>query len=125
MAACWCCRNKPQLLTFNSRVSVVGVGYIKLERDLPYNVSTAWKPALHIFECERGDLLAESCSAVCPDMSEHVRALTLEGATCVVEVTWQVNINGRMPACMHAWMQAHTASSECWATCGAYTPSSA
>lgn len=45
-------RGKPSLLSFNSRVSVVGLGYIKLERDLPYNVSTAWKPVLHTFECE-------------------------------------------------------------------------
>jgi hypothetical protein len=46
------CRNKPGLLSFNSRVSAVGAGFIKLERDLPYNVSTAWKPALHTFERE-------------------------------------------------------------------------
>lgn len=45
-------RNKPGLLNFNSRVSVVGAGYIKLERDLPFNVSTAWKPTLYMFECE-------------------------------------------------------------------------
>jgi hypothetical protein len=45
-------RNKPNLLSFNSRVSVVGTGFIKLERSLPYNVSTAWKPALHRFERE-------------------------------------------------------------------------
>lgn len=48
----WQCRNRPGLLSFNSRVSFVGVGFIKLERDLPYNVSTAWKPALHRFDCE-------------------------------------------------------------------------
>lgn len=46
------CRNKPGLLSFNSRVNAMGVGYVKLERDLPYNVSTAWKPALHTFERE-------------------------------------------------------------------------
>jgi hypothetical protein len=49
---CAVCRNKPALLSFLSRVSAVGAGFIKLQRDLPYNISTAWKPALHNFECE-------------------------------------------------------------------------
>jgi hypothetical protein len=46
------CRNKPNLLSFNCRVSFVGVGFIKLDRQLPYNVSTRWAPGLHIFERE-------------------------------------------------------------------------
>lgn len=46
------CRSKPNLLSFNSRVSFVGVGFIKLDRQLPYNVSTRWAPGLHIFERE-------------------------------------------------------------------------
>jgi hypothetical protein len=46
------CRSKPNLLSFNSRVSFVGVGFIKLERQLPYNVSTRWAPGLYIFERE-------------------------------------------------------------------------
>lgn len=50
--ACACpqIRNKASLLSFNSRVSFVGVGFIKLERDLPYNVSVAWKPTLYDFD---------------------------------------------------------------------------
>lgn len=44
------CRSKPNLLSFNSRVSFVGTGFIKLDRQLPYNVSTRWAPGLHIFD---------------------------------------------------------------------------
>ncbi|KAF6262421.1 hypothetical protein COO60DRAFT_1676006 [Scenedesmus sp. NREL 46B-D3] len=43
-------RSKPNLLSFNSRVSFVGTGFIKLDRQLPYNVSTRWAPGLHIFD---------------------------------------------------------------------------
>jgi hypothetical protein len=43
-------RNKPQLLSFNSRISVVGPDWIKLDRALKYNVSTQYNPILHKFE---------------------------------------------------------------------------
>jgi len=46
------CRGKENLLSFNSRVRFVGVGFIQLERVLPYNVSRAWRPSLHIFDRE-------------------------------------------------------------------------
>ena len=42
--------NKPQLLSFHSRISVVGVGWVKLERALPYNVSTRYNPVFHRFD---------------------------------------------------------------------------
>lgn len=47
-------RDKPNMLSFNSRVALVGVGLIKLERVLPYNVSLAWSPKLYSFDCECG-----------------------------------------------------------------------
>ena len=45
-------RSKPQLLSFNSRISVVGPGWIKLDRNLQYNVSTRYSPILHRFDGE-------------------------------------------------------------------------
>lgn len=52
--SCARCRrsNKPNLLSFNSRITFVGVGFVKLQRPLPYNVSTAWSPSLHNFDRE-------------------------------------------------------------------------
>lgn len=54
-------RNKPNLLSFNSRVSFVGVGFIKLDRTLPYNVSTKWSPGLHIFDCKCSCAVTSTC----------------------------------------------------------------
>jgi hypothetical protein len=43
-------RGKENLLSFNSRVKFVGVGFITLERALPYNVSRTWSAAFHSFD---------------------------------------------------------------------------
>jgi hypothetical protein len=45
-------RGKTRLLSFHSRVSVVGAGWVKLERALPYNVSTRYNPVFHRFDGE-------------------------------------------------------------------------
>ncbi len=54
------------LLSFSSRVSYVGTNFIKLERALIYNVSTAWAPAVHRFEggffAQRGALAGFECA---------------------------------------------------------------
>ena len=42
-------RGKPGMLSFISRVTVVGEGWVRLERSLPYNVSTRYNPTLHDF----------------------------------------------------------------------------
>jgi hypothetical protein len=62
-------RSKPGLLSFNSRVAVVGNGFIRLERDLPYNVSTAWSPALHNFE--RAWARAAACACLARQRHTH------------------------------------------------------
>lgn len=47
-------RNRSGMLSFISRVAVVGSGWVRLERALPYNVSTRYNPTLHDFNLGEG-----------------------------------------------------------------------
>jgi hypothetical protein len=40
----------PNLLTFNTRITFIGDGFVRIERALPYNVSTSWNPKLWLFD---------------------------------------------------------------------------
>lgn len=45
-------KGKADLLSFNTRVTFVSSNFIKVDRTLPYNVSTQWNPQLHLFSGE-------------------------------------------------------------------------
>jgi hypothetical protein len=47
-------RNRSGMLSFISRVAVVGSGWVRLERALPYNVSMRYNPSLHDFNLGEG-----------------------------------------------------------------------
>jgi hypothetical protein len=59
-------RNRSGMLSFISRVAVVGSGWVRLERALPYNVSTRYNPTLHDFNLGEGmGAWSEGCVGRC------------------------------------------------------------